>query len=106
MIESNEAESKFAETNSEQDFSTPEKQEARTFLRERFLRVITGVIGKPAAFRMHENTKVEAEFRGCDVDCSEIFVRNLETPLGKVPEAILRGTDIISIEIEGIKAGL
>lgn len=59
--------------------------------------------GKHAKFQMHENTKVEAEFRGCDVDCSEIFVRNLETPLGKVPEAILRGTDVICIEIDGIK---
>lgn len=28
------------------DFATPEKQEARAFLRERFLRVITGIIGK------------------------------------------------------------
>lgn len=27
-------------------FATSEKQEARAFLRERFLRVITGIIGK------------------------------------------------------------
>lgn len=27
-------------------FATPEKQEARAFLRERFLRVITGIVGK------------------------------------------------------------
>lgn len=27
-------------------FATPEKQKARAFLRERFLRVITGIIGK------------------------------------------------------------
>lgn len=27
------------------DFATPEKQEARAFLRERFLRVITGIVG-------------------------------------------------------------
>jgi hypothetical protein len=32
------------------DFATPEKQEARTFLRERFLRVITGVVGKNNLF--------------------------------------------------------
>lgn len=29
-------------------FATPEKQKARAFLRERFLRVITGIIGKKA----------------------------------------------------------
>jgi len=28
------------------EFATPEKQQARAFLRERFLRVITGIIGK------------------------------------------------------------
>lgn len=28
------------------DFSSVKKQEARAFLRERFLRIITGVIGK------------------------------------------------------------
>lgn len=27
------------------EFATPEKQEARAFLRERFLRVITGIVG-------------------------------------------------------------
>lgn len=28
------------------DFATPEKQEARAFLRERFLRALTSVIGR------------------------------------------------------------
>lgn len=32
------------------DFATPEKQEARAFLRERFLRVITGIIGEKFSF--------------------------------------------------------
>ncbi|XP_051170181.1 gem-associated protein 7-like [Leptopilina boulardi] len=82
------------------NFATKEKQEARSLLRERFLRVITGVVGKETKFFMHENTKVSAEFRGCDTDCLEIFVRNLTTPLGKIPAAILRSTDIIFMEIE------
>lgn len=32
--------------NGETDFASPEKQEARAFLRERFLRVVTGIVGK------------------------------------------------------------
>lgn len=28
------------------EFATPDKQEARAFLRERFLRIITGIVGK------------------------------------------------------------
>ena len=32
------------------DFSAPAKQEARAYLRERFLRVITGIVGKDNLF--------------------------------------------------------
>ncbi|XP_003489116.1 gem-associated protein 7-like [Bombus impatiens] len=84
------------------EFATPEKQEARAFLRERFLRVITGIVGKQAEFYLYENTQVSAQFRGCDVDCLEVFVRNLETPLGTIPEAVLRASDIIYLNIHDI----
>ncbi|XP_014214449.1 gem-associated protein 7 [Copidosoma floridanum] len=86
----------------EDDFSTPEKQEARAFLRERFLRVITGIVGKPSKFHLYENTSVTAEFRGCDIDLSELYVRNLATPCGTVPEAILRTTDVIVVEVDKV----
>lgn len=79
-----------------------EKQKARTFLRERFLRVITGIVGKQAEFYLHENTHVRGEFKGCDVECSEIFVKNLETPMGTIPEAILRNSDVIYLDIGDI----
>lgn len=47
MIGSDEAKTKVSDDASiEHDFSIPEKQEARTFLRERFLRAVTGVIGE------------------------------------------------------------
>ncbi|XP_015601018.1 gem-associated protein 7-like [Cephus cinctus] len=82
------------------DFATTEKQDARAFLRERFLRVVTGIVGKRAEFHLFEDSHVTGEFRGCDVDCLEIYVRNLETPLGKVPEAILRTTDVIHFDFE------
>ncbi|XP_026672599.1 gem-associated protein 7-like [Ceratina calcarata] len=92
------------ENNVTEDFATPEKQEARAFLRERFLRVITGIVGKQADFHLYENTRVSAEFRGCDVDCLEVYVRNLETPLGIIPEAILRTSDIIHLTVNDINA--
>lgn len=60
------------------------------------------VTGKQADFHLHENTRVSGEFRGCDVEFSEIFVRSLETPIGKIPEAILRGGDIIYLDIGDI----
>ena len=33
------------ENNTNVEFATAEKQEARAFLRERFLRIITGIVG-------------------------------------------------------------
>lgn len=43
---------------------------------------------------------MSAEFRGCDIEFSDIFVRNLETPIGTVPNAVLRGDDIIYIDFD------
>ncbi|KAK9310638.1 hypothetical protein QLX08_000172 [Tetragonisca angustula] len=90
------------ENNTNVEFATAEKQEARAFLRERFLRIITGIVGKQAKFHLYENTRVSAEFRGSDVDYLEVYVRNLETPLGTIPEAVLRASDIIYLDVNDI----
>lgn len=55
--------------------------------------------GKPAKFHLYENSCVNAEFRGCDIDLMELYVRNLITPLGTIPEAILRTSDVIVVEV-------
>ncbi|KAF3425097.1 hypothetical protein E2986_03665 [Frieseomelitta varia] len=88
--------------NTNMEFATTEKQEARAFLRERFLRIITGIVGKRVKFHLYENTRVSAEFRGSDVDHLEMYVRNLETPLGTIPEAVLRTNDIIYLDVNDI----
>ncbi|XP_076662096.1 gem-associated protein 7 [Halictus rubicundus] len=93
---------KLDENDTKLDFATPEKQAARAYLRERFLRVITGIVGKKAEFYLHENTRVCAEFRGCDIDFLEVYVRNLETPLGNIPEAVLRANDIIHMDVKDV----
>lgn len=51
---------------------------------------------------MYENTTVDAEFRGCDVDFLELYVRNMTSPLGVIPEAILRTSDVIRMEIDKV----
>lgn len=60
------------------------------------------IVGKQAEFHLYENTHLSGEFRGCDVECNEIFVKNLETPMGKIPDAILRSDDIIYLDIGDI----
>jgi len=56
------------------------------------------IVGKKTEFYLHENTRVTGEFRGCDVETSEFFVKNLETPMGRIPEAILRNSDVIYLD--------
>ncbi|XP_029661880.1 gem-associated protein 7-like [Formica exsecta] len=102
MIEQMETDITSSANTADLEFAAPEKQKARAFLRERFLRVITGIVGKQTEFYLHENTRVLGEFRGCDVECSEIFARNLKTPMGTIPEAILRNGDIIYLDIGDI----
>ncbi|PSN30687.1 hypothetical protein C0J52_25583 [Blattella germanica] len=83
-------------------FISEEHQEARAFLRERFLRAITGIVGKDCEIRMFDNTKVTAEFRGSDMEAKLFYVRKLKTPLGVLPEAILRTSDIIKLHLPDI----
>ncbi|KAJ9590584.1 hypothetical protein L9F63_016353 [Diploptera punctata] len=90
------------ELNLSPDFSSEENQEARAFLRERFLRAVTGVVGKACEIRMFDNTCVTAEFRGSDVDVAHFYVQQLKTPIGVLPEAILRTSDIIKVHLPDI----
>jgi gem associated protein 7 len=60
------------------------------------------VAGKGCEFRMFGNTDVAAEFRGSDVDVMRFYVRQLKTPLGILPEAVLRTSDIIKMHLPSI----
>lgn len=84
-------------------FADPEKQEARAFLRERFLRAISGIVGKKCDFHMFENTKVSAEFGGCDADVLNFFVTNLQTPVSVKSTALLRTGDILTVHVPDIE---
>uniref|UniRef100_T1JDV1 Uncharacterized protein n=1 Tax=Strigamia maritima TaxID=126957 RepID=T1JDV1_STRMM len=61
---------------------------------------MTSLNDKATTFNMHENTKVRADLCSCDVDVLHLFVKNLQTPLGKQPVALLRTSDVISLKIE------
>ncbi len=74
--------------------SEEREQEQRTFLRERFLRLLTSIQKQPVKFTLVDGTTVSAKFGSCDVDVLHIQVTDLETPLGKQPEALLRSTDV------------
>lgn len=79
---------------------TVERQDARSDLRERFLRVVTALVGRTAKFAMAERTDVRAEFGGIDIDFHEVFVRDLQTPIGRQPTALIRVNDIVSVTFD------
>lgn len=71
-------------------------QEDRAFLRRRFLQCLVAQRNEAAVFRMHNGLVVNAKFGTMDIDFLRIHVSALETPMGIVPEAIIRTRDIIS----------
>ena len=76
------------------------EQKSRTVLRERFLRSIKVCYDKPAEFMMHERTHVNAVFRATDIEMDNLQVSQLQTPIGIVPEALLRLSDVLSVTVQ------
>lgn len=80
-----------------------EKQEHRTFLRERFLRMLGALSGMAATVKMHEKTNVSCLLGPSDVDFHQLQVTELVTPMGVIPHAMLRTSDIISVKVHDDK---
>ncbi|XP_046672743.1 gem-associated protein 7-like isoform X1 [Homalodisca vitripennis] len=83
----------------QQDFATPDKQEARSFLRERFLRALAHVSDKECTLHLYDKSNVNAKFGGIDVDMFKLYVKDLQTPMFQHPHAIVRTSDILSIDV-------
>ncbi|EDO42805.1 predicted protein [Nematostella vectensis] len=80
--------------------SSTDEQEIRSFLRERFLKSIQTMYNKPAVFTMHERTEVRAVFRGTDINIENFAVSELKSPIGLIPEAILRASDVLCFTVK------
>eukprot|EP00668_Euglena_longa_P028973 GGOE01036310.1.p1 GENE.GGOE01036310.1~~GGOE01036310.1.p1 ORF type:complete len:110 (+),score=10.24 GGOE01036310.1:55-384(+) len=76
----------------------PETQAEKAADREAMLKFWLNVRGTRATFHMYENVVAEAQYECVDGEQSSIFVKNLQTPLGVYPDALLRMSDIRYIE--------
>ncbi|KAL1427397.1 hypothetical protein MTO96_017451 [Rhipicephalus appendiculatus] len=85
-----------------EDELVAQQQAARTYLRQQFLRCMTGLAGHAATFHMYEKTTVKGTFRCCDVDVQNFGVSDLFTALGRQPAAILRAGDVISFTVSNL----
>lgn len=75
----------------------------RTLLRERFLRVMAASVGQEAFIKMQEKTNVSCKLGPIDLNIQHIQVTDLQTPMGTVPNAILRTSDILGIHVDNLK---
>lgn len=48
---------------------------------------------------MYDKSSVTAKFGGTDVDVLKLFVKDLTAPVYNFPHAMLRTTDILSVEV-------
>lgn len=79
-----------------QDPPEAQEQRARAVLRERYLRSLLAMVGRPVRFTLHEGVHVSAHFGATDLDVANFYVSQLQTPIGVQAEALLRCSDIIS----------
>ncbi|XP_048837275.1 gem-associated protein 7 isoform X2 [Brienomyrus brachyistius] len=77
-----------------------DEQRARSLLRERFLRSLLAMCGRPVRFSMYEKVQVEAKFGASDIDVLNFQVSDLQTPIGVQKEALLRCPDIITYSFD------
>lgn len=75
-----------------------QEQEQRALLRERFLKMLNCMDNKKVEIETYQGANVNGVFRSIDYDITHIHVNNLNTPIGCVPEALLRTSDTVSIK--------
>ena len=92
--------SNHSNINGENEADDDSIQQSRAFLRERFLRALFAVSNKSCTFRMYEKTVVNATFRSTDIETTAFQVSNLMTPMGVLPEALIRASDVLTITVE------
>jgi hypothetical protein len=79
------------------------KQETRTFLRERYLRLMAAINDQNADINMYGKTKVTGTLKAMDINVQSLQISNLQTPIGVIPDATLRLGDIRTISISELK---
>ena len=76
-----------------------DEQQQRSMMRERFLRMLSSMENRELIIQMYQNAAtVTGTYRSVDNDMLNLHVHSLRTPIGLVPEALLRINDISFIE--------
>uniref|UniRef100_A0A0A9Y7W6 Gem-associated protein 7 n=1 Tax=Lygus hesperus TaxID=30085 RepID=A0A0A9Y7W6_LYGHE len=79
--------------------SDDERVKARAFLRERFLRSTSGLVGSQCKITTKEKSVITAHYHGMDMHGQDIFVKNLTTPMGQLRYALVRTIDVVNMNL-------
>lgn len=77
-----------------------EQQQNRVFLRSRFLRLLRNLRGHTVEADLFEKSKVSGCFLSADIDFFELHLKDMTTPSGLIPHALLRSTDVIMLQAD------
>ena len=75
-----------------------EQQRQLAEMREKFLKVLKYMENKQLEIETYRGAQVNAQFRSVDYNLTNWHVSNLNTPIGIVPEALLRTSDIVTMK--------
>lgn len=77
-------------------------ERASAEMRERMLRLWRWMgQEKEADVQMAADVRVRAKVCAVDASRQHVLVEKLDTPIGTVPNAVLRGSDLVSICVQG-----
>jgi gem associated protein 7 len=74
------------------------KQKQRAIMREKFLEMLGHMENRALTIQTYRGACVSGNFRSADYNILNWHVSNLNTPIGTVPEALLRTQDIVCIK--------
>ncbi|XP_064408646.1 gem-associated protein 7-like [Latimeria chalumnae] len=92
--------SSISSSNPDTALDLSREQQARSVLRERYLRSLLSMAGREVRFALYDKVHVVALFGASDIYILNFQVSNLQTPLGVQKEALLRCPDIILYSFE------
>jgi hypothetical protein len=81
-----------------------ELQEQRTRARVAALQFWESAMGKQVVLHLYENTTVRGILRALDAKQTAYLIAELATPIGIYPQALVRASDVMWIEVDGENA--
>lgn len=76
------------------------EQTKRAMMRGKFLSMLKSMENQSVDIQTYRGACVTGKFRSVDYNMHNIHVHDLSTPIGLVPEALIRTSDIVTIKFK------